>query len=163
MVVIGGIPGEMSLAMSSFYGTETYAIDHKGRISVPANMRRAASGKHPVRSFMLVPGFEGCLALYTEDQWKRVEERLRQLPMGGHKARSFARAFLMHAHRVTVDAQGRVTIPPALIGRAGLDKEAILLGQVDRIEVWNPQRLKDQLSQTEGQFESLAEDVLGGS
>ncbi len=149
--------------MSSFYGTETYAIDHKGRISIPATMRRAASKKQPVRSLMLVAGFEGCLALYPEEQWKRVEERLRQLPMGGQKARSFTRAFLMHAYRVTVDAQGRVTIPPALIGRAGLDKDAVLLGQVDRIEIWNPERLREQLSQADGQFESLAEDVLGGN
>lgn len=147
--------------MPSFYGTETYAIDHKGRVSVPASMRRAA-GRKPIESFLLVAGFEGCLALYTEDQWSRVEERLQQLPIGGKKGRSFMRAFLMNACRVTVDAQGRITIPPALMSRAGLGKEAVLLGQVGRIEIWNPERLGAVVDEAQTQFESLAEDVLGG-
>ena len=146
--------------MPSFYGTETYAIDHKGRISVPAPMRRA--GKKPIESFLLVAGFEGCLALYTEEQWTRVEERLQQLPIGGRKGRAFMRAFLMNACRVTVDAQGRITVPSALMGRAGLGKEAVLLGQVGRIEIWNPERLGSVVDEAQHQFESLAEDVLGG-
>ena len=72
------------------------------------------------------------------------------------------RAFLMNACRVTVDAQGRITIPPALMGRAGLGKEAVLLGQVGRIEIWNPERLTTVIDEAQNQFESLAEDVLGG-
>jgi MraZ protein len=111
----------------------------------------------------LVAGFEGCLALFTEEQWERVEERLRQQPMGGSKGRAFMRAFLMDASRVTVDAQGRITIPPALMGRAGLGKEAVLLGQVGRIEIWNPDRLQTVVEEAKSHFESLAEDVLGGS
>jgi MraZ protein len=149
--------------MHSFYGTETYAIDHKGRIAIPASMRRVAPGKKALERFFLVAGFEGCLALYTDGQWQRVEERLQQLPIGGQKGRAFTRAFLMDASRVTVDTQGRITIPPALMGRAGLGKEAILLGQVGRIEIWNPDRLKSLVLEAQNQFESLAEDVLGGS
>ena len=149
--------------MTSFYGTETYAIDHKGRLSVPAVMRRAASGKKPIDRFFLVGGFDGCLALYTETQWEKVEQRLQQLPIGGKKARAFTRTLLMDACRVTVDAQGRITIPPALMGRAGLGKEAVLLGQVGRIEIWNPDRLKSVVDDAQTNFETLAEDVLGGN
>jgi transcriptional regulator MraZ len=149
--------------MPSFYGTETYAIDHKGRISIPVAMRRLASNKKPIDRFVLVAGFEGCLALYTEEQWGRVEERLQQLPIGGRKARAFTRALLMDACRVTVDAQGRITIPPALIGRAGLGKDAVLLGQVGRIEIWNADRLKGALDEAHTHFETLAEEVLGGN
>lgn len=149
-------------AMASFYGTETYAIDHKGRISVPAPMRRAASKKNVANAFFLVAGFEGCLALYTPDEWRRVEDRLRLIPMGDRRGRAFARAFLMDACKVSVDAQGRVAIPPALIGRAGLGKEAVLLGQVDRIEIWNPERLNAQVSEAQPQLETLADEVLGG-
>lgn len=148
--------------MASFYGTETYAIDHKGRISVPASMRRAgAAKKSAADTFYLVAGFEGCLALYTPDEWRRVEDRLRQIPMGDRRGRAFARAFLMDATKVSVDAQGRVAIPPALMGRAGLGKEAVLLGQVDRIEVWNPDRLGSAVQDAQGQLETLADEVLG--
>jgi MraZ protein len=148
--------------MASFYGTETYAIDHKGRISVPASMRRTGAAKKPaVDTFFLVAGFEGCLALYTTDEWKRVEERLRRIPMGDRRGRAFARAFLMDATKVSVDAQGRVAIPPALMGRAGLGKEAVLLGQVDRIEVWHPDRLRAATKEAQESMESLADEVLG--
>ncbi len=148
--------------MASFYGTQTYAIDHKGRISVPASMRRVGAGKKSAAdTFFLVAGFEGCLALYTPDEWKRVEERLRQIPMGDRRGRAFARAFLLDATKVSVDAQGRVAIPPALIGRAGLGKDAVLLGQVDRIEVWNPERLNSVVQEAQGQLETLADEVLG--
>lgn len=148
--------------MASFYGTQTYAIDHKGRISVPASMRRAgAAKKSAADTFFLVAGFEGCLALYTPDEWKRVEERLRQIPMGDRRGRAFARAFLLDATKVSVDAQGRVAIPPALMGRAGLGKDAVLLGQVDRIEVWNPERLTSAVQEAQQNLETLADEVLG--
>ena len=147
--------------MASFYGTETYAIDHKGRLSVPASMRRNQGSRKPLGVFVLVAGFEGCLSLYSPEDWVRVEERLRRIPMGDRRGRAFARAFLMDACRVTVDAQGRVTIPPALMHRAGLDKEAVLHGQVDRIEIWNPERLKQVVSETDGRLETLADEVLG--
>jgi MraZ protein len=148
--------------MASFYGTQTYAIDYKGRISVPASMRRVGGGKKSsADEFFLVAGFEGCLALYTPDEWKRVEERLRQIPMGDRRGRAFARAFLLDATKVSVDAQGRVAIPPALMGRAGLGKEAVLLGQVDRIEVWNPERLTSAVQEAQASLETLADEVLG--
>lgn len=148
--------------MASFYGTQTYAIDHKGRISVPASMRRAgAAKKSSADTFFLVAGFEGCLALYTPDEWRRVEDRLRQIPMGDRRGRAFARAFLLDATKVSVDAQGRVAIPPALIGRAGLGKDAVLLGQVDRIEVWNPERLTSAVQDAQQNLEVLADEVLG--
>src|SRR5438132_7578731 len=124
-------------------------------------MRRAGKGKKPIDAFFLVAGFEGCLALYTEEQWRHVENRLQQLPIGGRKGRAFTRAFLMDACRVSVDSQGRITIPPALVGRAGLGKDAVLLGQVGRIEIWNPERLKAVVDEAQAHFESLAEDVLG--
>jgi len=150
-------------SLASFYGTQTYAIDHKGRISVPATMRRSASAKKGgADTFFLVSGFEGCLALYAPEEWRRVEERLRQIPMGDRRGRAFARAFLMDATKVSVDAQGRIAIPPALMGRAGLGKEAVLLGQVDRIEIWNQERLDALVQAANGEYETLAGEVLGG-
>ena len=145
----------------AFYGTNTYAIDHKGRLSVPASMRRSADRKRSLQSFILVAGFEGCLSLYGHDEWARVEERLRKIPMGDRRGRAFARAFLMDACKVSVDAQGRVTIPPALLSRAGLGKEATLHGVGDHIEVWNPERLSVVIKEAQANFEANAEEVLG--
>jgi MraZ protein len=143
-----------------FYGTETYAIDHKGRISVPIAMRRSLPGKKALATFMLAPGFEGCLALYSPEEWRRVEERLRRIPMGGRRGRAFQRTFLLNVTKVSVDTQGRITIPPALMQRAGLGKEAVLHGVLDRIEIWNPERLQVELNEGQTQLEALAEEVL---
>ena len=142
--------------MTNYYGTDTYSIDDKGRLAIPAQARRSA-GKSP--TFLLVPGFEGCLALYSDAQWAVVEERLRQLP-GKRVDRAFKRALLMHARRVTVDAQGRITIPSTLVGRAGLGKEAVLLGQGTHLEIWNRERLQAVLGEAEANFEKSAEEVL---
>lgn len=146
----------------AFYGTDTYAIDHKGRISVPAAMRRVPGRTRVLDQFILVRGFEGCCALYSPDNWKRFEDRLLQIPIGNAKGRAFARAYLMDATPVTVDAQGRVTIPPALMAHAGLGREAVLHGQIDRIEIWNPDRLKSAVAEAQSSLESLADEVLGG-
>jgi|SRR6185436_16942116 len=147
----------------AFYGTDTYAIDHKGRVSVPASMRRVSGRSKPIEQFILVRGFEGCCALYSPDNWKRFEDRLLHIPIGNAKGRAFARAYLMDASPVTVDAQGRVTIPPALMTHAGLGKEAVLHGQIDRIEIWNPERLTAVVAEAQSRLESLADEVLGGN
>ena len=142
--------------MSSYYGSEHFSIDDKGRLAIPAQARRSA-GKNT--TFLLVPGFEGCLALYNEAQWARVEERLQQLP-GKRMDRAFKRALLLNAKRVTVDAQGRITIPSALLDRAGIGKDAVLLGQGTHIEIWNPERLQQVKGEAEANFEQYAEEVL---
>ena len=146
--------------MASFLGTDRYAIDHKGRIAIPASLRRGEGRKKPITSFVLALGLDGCLALYPLEEWARVEERLRRIPMGTRNGRAFQRAFLHHAVKVSVDAQGRITIPPALMGRAGLGKEAVLHGVLNRIEIWAPERLAAELQQAQDQLEALAEDVL---
>jgi len=148
--------------VASFIGTDTYAIDHKGRLSIPASMRRAESGRAITR-FVLNMGFDGCVNAYSKDEWKRVMDRLRRIPMGDAAGRGFRRAFMSDAKEVTVDAQGRVPIPPALIRRASLDKEAVVHGAEDHIEIWNPQRFHNLLApivEVEGQYEKLAAEHL---
>ena len=147
--------------VTSFFGTETYSIDHKGRISVPASMRRAEGRNPPIRQFILVAGFEGCLVLYGPKEWAKVERSLRRIPIGDLRGRAFLRSFLKDAANVSVDAQGRITLPPALITRAGLGKEAVLHGQLDRIEIWNPERYDASVEQGRSNQASDAERYLG--
>jgi MraZ protein len=146
--------------MSPFLGTHNYAVDHKGRLSIPASMRTIDPRKRALETFVLAYGFDGCLALYPMEEWARVEERLRRIPMGARKGRALQRMFLKDATVVSVDKQGRITIPPALKDRAGLDKEAVLHGVLNRIEIWNPDRLNRELAEGEAQVEALAEEIL---
>lgn len=148
--------------MTSFLGTDNHAIDHKGRISIPAAMRRNDAGR-PITRFVLNMGFDGCVNVYSKEEWKRMMERLRRISVADSNGRAFRRAFLMDAKEVTVDAQGRVPIPPALSRRASLDREAVVHGAEDHIEIWNPERFQKLLApvvDVQGQYEKLAAELL---
>ncbi|HYM80152.1 MAG TPA: division/cell wall cluster transcriptional repressor MraZ [Candidatus Limnocylindria bacterium] len=148
--------------MSSFLGTDTYAIDHKGRIAVPASMRRGPTRK-PLTTFVLNMGFDGCVAMYALDEWNRMMERLGKISKGNPDGRAFQRTFMLHARQVTVDAQGRIPIPPALMDHAGLRKEAVLHGANDHLEIWNSERFQTALApvtKIEGKYEALAEKLF---
>jgi MraZ protein len=149
--------------MPSFIGTYTYAIDHKGRIAIPPSMRRGDSPRRTLTTFYLNRGFDGCVAVYSPDSWQRMLEKIRKFSPGDPKARAFRRAFLKDAVEVTVDAQGRVTIPPALIALAALGKEAVLHGADTCIEIWDPQRFQEKAAsavEAAGSFEELADGLF---
>src|SRR5438093_13525012 len=114
--------------MPSFVGTFSYAIDHKGRIAVPADMRRGGSARKPLATFFLNRGLDGCTAVNPPESWQRLLEKMRKFSPGDARARAFRRVFMQDAMEVTVDSQGRITIPPALITHAALGKEAVLHG-----------------------------------
>lgn len=140
--------------MTTFYGTAHYSIDDKGRLVVPTSMRTVPGRKQPLKTFILVYGLGGCLWLYTEDAWKKFEERLHTMSVGTKPQRDFARAFLVGASKVTVDKQGRISIPSSLKDRAGLGKEAVLHGQVGRLEIWSPEKFD---ASTQSTLENLEE------
>jgi MraZ protein len=146
--------------MATFYGTADYSIDDKGRIVVPASMRAVRGRKAPISTFILVKGFDPCLWLYAEEDWTNFEQRLGRMSMGTKEQRALARAFLMDACKVTVDKQGRISVPPSLIGRAGLGKDARLHGQVGRIEIWSPERFKASTEPYLDNMDELNEKLL---
>lgn len=146
--------------MTSFTGTDLYAVDHKGRIALPAWARRGDSRK-PLTRFFVNRGFEGCVAVYPPEAWQVWLERLRRRRVKVPNLRAFQRAFLNDAREVTVDAQGRVTIPPALMRHAALGKEALLCGANDHIEIWNPERYQKALGPMllDGEYDRTGEQL----
>jgi MraZ protein len=145
--------------MSSFFGTDSYAIDHKGRIAIPSSMRRGPTARKPLTTFFVNMGFDGCVAIWSPEEWARMMDKLRKISLGHPTGRAFRRAFMTDAREVSVDAQGRIPIPPALIRRAALGKEAVLHGAEDHIEVWNPDRFRHVVGpvlDVDGEYEKLA-------
>lgn len=148
--------------MATFLGTQNYSIDDKNRVVVPSDMREVYGSDEPLKHFVLMRGLDGCIWLYAQEDWGRLEELLQKLSTGNKDQRMFARTALVGASKVAVDKQGRITITPSLMDHAGLRKDAILHGQVGRIEIWSPDRFKDALVGDTDDYDALGEKVLGG-
>ncbi len=147
--------------MSNRYGSETYTIDHKGRVSVPAILRRASGRKS--MDVVLTRGFEGCIVMYTPEQWARFEAMLNAIPYGDTEGRAFARAFYESTvGPLTPDAQGRIVIPAHLLKLAGLVKDAKFLPLGDRIEIWDPARWAEKHPASDLDMVKGAERYFGG-
>jgi len=117
-----------------YLGSYTYQLDDKGRVSLPAAFRRDARDQR----FVLVQAYPPALALYPEAEWAGVEERLRELLRLQPASRPYVLSVMAGAVEVVPDAQGRILIPQRLQEAASLKGQVLLVGAIDKIEIWNP-------------------------
>lgn len=139
-----------------FVGSHLHQLDDKGRLALPASFRREAADQR----FILVQAYAPALTLYPEVAWLEVEERLRDLVARNPDARLYALSVTANAVEVTPDAQGRILIPSRLKEAAGLDGRALLVGAIDKVEVWNPERFESEVSEQSAQFQQFAPHVF---
>lgn len=137
-----------------FIGEYTHGIDIKRRLAIPSKFRKEL-GKRAVIS----SGPDKCLVLYTENEWSKVTGRLAGLPTGKPEARAFTRFFLSGAAEVGIDSLGRILIPDILANYAGLKNEAVLIGVLGRIEIWNKPRWEEYKKKIESSADELAEKL----
>lgn len=150
--------------MSRFTGHAEHSIDSKGRVPVPARMRKALRPEAN-ETFMAIRGVEHCIYLYPMDHWETViEPQLDGLNQFQPEARHFVRMLSMWAEEVTLDGQGRIALSRELAEMAGLTPggKARISGAIRRIEIWDPEAFRAYLTQQEDQYEDLAERVMGG-
>ena len=150
-------------AMAGFKGQAENSIDGKGRMPVPAKMRRALSPSAK-ETFVATRGLEQCVFLYPLDAWEAIEEEMGRLNQFDPQARGFVRTINMWAEELTMDGQGRVALPKSLIDFADLKPgtKAQVIGAFDRIEVWDPAVFEAHLNAQSESYETLAERVMGG-
>ena len=145
--------------MSDFLGQYTYSIDEKGRVSFPAKFRRAVNPEAE-DTFVITSGFDHCLFVYPLDEWERKSATLREQPITDSETRKWRRVLAANASETTCDKQGRIKIPQNLIEWARLEKEALITGALDRVEIWNPDIFTRYTGDIEDKFEELAEGLL---
>lgn len=121
-----------------FWGEYTHSLDDKGRIILPAKFREPLQ-----RGAYVTAHFDGCLAVWTPEEFEGVKTAVTENARRGPEERKTARAFFARTVDVVPDRQGRIPIPPALREFAGLEREVIVTGQNNRIEIWNPGRWRD--------------------
>ena len=116
-------------------GEFNHSIDSKGRLIIPSKLRDSL-GEH----FVITKGMDGCLFLYPENEWEAFEEKLRALPLTNKDARAFSRFFVAGATMCELDRQGRILVPQTLREFAGLEKDVVLTGNLNRVEVWSKEK-----------------------
>lgn len=136
-----------------FIGEYSHNLDNKGRLAVPAKFRVLLKG-----GAVVTRGLDNCLFLYTKKEWGMLAEKLSHLPtISQPKVRALARLMLAGAMDVEFDHQGRITLPEYLRKFASLDKETIIAGLYDKLEIWDAKAWNKYKSKTEKDSNSIAE------
>ena len=131
----------MTLAENTFIGEYSYTLDSKGRINIPSKFRQVLSEDNK-STFVISRGMDECIYVYPLTQWKEIEESLRRLSSLSVTNRTFVRNTARYASPSTFDKQGRITLTSALIDYSGLKKNVKIIGMVNKMEIWNPSKLK---------------------
>ena len=140
-----------------FLGTHSPRLDEKGRIILPAKFRdELADG------LVLTRGQERCIYVFSQKEFEKVHEQMRQAPLSSRQARDYIRVFLSGASDEVPDKQGRITIPPALRAYAGLGRELAVIGAGTRAEIWDATAWQTYLEEQENAFSETDEDAIPG-
>jgi len=142
-----------------FLGEFEIRLDAKGRFKLPAGLKRQL-GTSPDRRFVVNRGFEKCLNLYPLTAWQRVSSKVKSLNTFKRKHREFVRYFFRGATEVTCDASDRVLLPKQLQTYAGIEKEIILFGHTDKIEIWDKKRYEELLNVDAEIYADLADEIM---
>ena len=138
-------------------GTYSPRLDEKGRLILPAKYRdELADG------LVLTRGQERCLYVFSQKEFERVHEQMREAPISSRQSRDYLRVFLSGASDEVPDKQGRVTIPQNLRKYAGLDRDLAVIGVGTRAEIWDAQAWEDYLAEKEASFSDTDEEALPG-
>jgi len=138
-----------------FMGEYQHTIDDKGRMIIPSKFRDALGA-----SFIITRGLDNCLFVYPRSEWEVLEQKLKALPLMKSDARAFTRFFFSGATECELDKQGRVNIPNNLLQYSKLDKDCVVLGVSNRVEIWSKENWEGYFEQSEESFNEIAEKLV---
>lgn len=121
-----------------FMGEYQHNVDLKGRLIIPSKYREQLGEK-----LVVTKGLDGCLYLYPMDAWEEILGKLRGLNLLKPEDRQFMRFFVAGATECELDKQGRILLPASLRNAAGIEKDVILAGMMERIEIWDKARWEE--------------------
>lgn len=141
-----------------FAGEYKLTLDPKKRISIPAGIRKILPPECEGK-LVFTRGFEGCVFMFPITEWKRLTEKLMTLNSFDLNVRNFIRVFVGPAHTIVMDNQGRILLPEPIIEMAGIEKDILLQGSLNKWELWNPENYNQYLKSNNVKIESLAEQI----
>ena len=135
-------------------GEYEHSLDAKGRLIMPAKLRADMGEK-----FIITKGLDGCLFVFSQNEWSNFESKLKELPLTNKNARDFVRFFLSGATECEIDKQGRFLLVNTLREYAEITKEVIIIGVGTRLEIWNKDKWKKYNSNENISADTIAENM----
>lgn len=132
-------------------------MDEKGRVSLPSAFRRGTDSD----SFVLLQWEAGYLTLFPATKWAQVQERLLEFRRSDARAWNQVRQIVSNAVEVSPDKQGRILVPAALQAAAGLSGAVLLSGNIDRVELWNPETYRETVAEDAGDIRDFVHRLFG--
>ncbi|MBI2463005.1 MAG: division/cell wall cluster transcriptional repressor MraZ [Candidatus Spechtbacteria bacterium] len=139
-----------------FIGEYAHTVDDKKRLAIPAKFR-AELGKKAV----ITRGLDNCLFIYPQKEWNTLAQKLGKLPFGQSDTRGFLRLMLAGAMQADIDGLGRILVPDYLKQYAELDKQVVVTGLYNHLEIWDEKKWAEYKERTEKEVGNIAER-LGG-
>lgn len=136
-------------------GEFTHSLDDKGRLTMPAKFREGLG-----QGFVLTRGLDRCLFAYPKREWETLEAKLKSLPMARADARAFMRFFFSGATECEFDRQGRILIPASLRSYASLERDCVIIGVSNRVELWAKESWESYFQQAQDSFAEIAEGLV---
>ena len=140
-----------------FMGEYHHSIDEKGRLIIPSKLRLELG-----ESFIITRGLDNCLIVYSLVEWNKIVEKLKKLSFTKKDARNFTRFLLSGATVCELDKQGRVNISASLVDYAELEKDCIIVGVNDRLEIWSQDKWNNFINLNSDQLSDIAENLFIG-
>ena len=137
-----------------FIGEYQHNLDSKRRIIIPSKFREELH-----TTFILTRGLDGCLTIYSLEQWEKLFIEVNKLPTTKKDARQYIRMLTSTATECTLDNQGRIQIPSFLANPVNITKECVIIGANDHIEIWDKSTWENYYEIASDNFEEVAENL----
>ena len=141
-----------------FMGEYHHNIDDKNRLIIPSKFREGLGN-----DFIITRGIENCLFVYSKVDWQKITLKLETLPFTKKDARNFTRFFLSGAVNAEIDKQGRSSLSQALIEYAKIEKECVIIGVGNRLEIWSKQEWDNFFNSAKDNMSDIAENLFEGT
>ena len=136
-------------------GEYHHNIDEKNRLIIPSKFRSELGEK-----FIITKGFDKCLFVYSLAEWNKMIQRVGTLQFTRKNVRAFERALIGGASETEFDKQGRINITSPLVHYAGINKECVIIGVNERLEIWSLEEFDKYMKENEESFEEMIEDIF---
>lgn len=140
-----------------FLGTHHPKLDDKGRLTLPAKYREELAG-----GLMITKGQDHCLYVFPRAEFERMAYKVAEAPVTNESVRAYQRYLFAGTDEQELDSQGRISVATELRGYAGLTKDCVVIGAINRLEIWDAQRWQDYLAEHEDDYAKASEEVLPG-